>query len=73
MKGNARDHLRISVLIDEVRAVTDRGALCDVDMESVWIPFSVVDEPCDIDDLGTRGYIAVEKWFADRKGFEYES
>lgn len=56
--------------IEDVRLIrqTDKAGLFDVDGEEIWIPWSQVDEGCELQSDGDEGTLIITEWIADQKG-----
>ncbi len=54
----------------EVKAVTAKAILVDVDGEEKWVPLSCLDlEETNVElQVQARGDIAVRRWFAEKEG-----
>lgn len=56
--------------IEECRLIhqTYKAGLFEVDGEEVWIPWSQVDEGCELEFNGDEGTLIITEWIAEQKG-----
>lgn len=59
--------------VDQIIAVTDKAALCRIDGEKVWLPFSEMDPSSEIlidrdSLLEATGDVIIPRWLAEEKG-----
>ena len=57
----------VTLTVDEVKAVTEKALLCDIDGEEHWIPISQIKDYEEM-LIGDTGDIVVSKWIATQKG-----
>jgi len=61
------------VEFEEVELVrsTDKAGLFRIDEEEHWIPWSQVDEGCELKKDGDIGTLICTEWIAEQKGLEW--
>ncbi len=59
---------QVEIYIAKVVKTTDKAALCIVEDEEVWLPWSLIDEGSDIETEGDSGVAYIPEWLAEEKG-----
>jgi hypothetical protein len=57
--------------VERVLVLTDKAALCRIEGEDHWIPFSEISPDCELIDnmeKGASGEIIIPRWLAKAKG-----
>jgi hypothetical protein len=65
-------HDQVAVQVDLLIRQTEKAALCEIDGEEVWLPWSQIDEGSDIKKDGDSGTVYIPRWLAEDKDLEYE-
>lgn len=63
---------KVRVYVDELKRQTEKAALCLIDGEEVWLPWSQIDEQSDIETDGDSGDAYIPLWLAEEKGLDYD-
>lgn len=58
----------IEIYVDKLIRQSDLAALCLIDGEEAWLPWSQIDEGSEIAKDGDSGTIWIPEWLADAKG-----
>jgi len=69
--SNSYRYEPISVDVDEVKYVTDKALLVDIEGEEFWIPRSQIHEDSELynsDHVGESGVLVIPRWLAEEKG-----
>ena len=61
---------QVEIYVNNVVAATDKAALCQIDEEEVWIPWSCIDEGSEIQKKGDKGLMWIPGWLAQEKGLD---
>lgn len=61
---------QVEIHVDEVMKSTDKAALCRINDEQVWLPWSQIDEGSDIQSAGDCGRAYIPRWLANEHGLE---
>lgn len=61
---------REMIEIDDCRLIcqTDRAGLFEIDGEEYWLPWSQIDEGCELQKDGDEGTLICSLWIAEQKG-----
>lgn len=62
----------VTVMVDRLIRQTDNAALCSIDGEEVWLPWSQIDEGSEIASNGDSGEVYIPRWLAEKKNLNYE-
>lgn len=62
---------QVEVDVEFVEHVTDRAALCLIDGERFWLPWSLLDSGSEIERVGDSGVAYLPEWFCEKEGIPY--
>lgn len=65
---NDERHELIEVYVDRVIKTTDKAALCNIDGDNCWLPWSLIGEGSEIESVGDSGVAYIPYWLAEEKG-----
>jgi hypothetical protein len=71
MSDNDRNE-QVAIHVDRLIRQTSGAALCEIDGEEIWLPWSQIDEDSEISKDGDSGTAYIPRWLADAEGVEYE-
>lgn len=63
---------QVTIHVENVVKTTDKAALCEVNGEEHWIPWSQIDPGSEIESEGDSGLAYIPRWLADEKGIEVD-
>ena len=61
---------QVTLQVDDVLKTTKFAALCLIDGEEHWLPWSKMDEGSEIETEGDAGKCYIPRWLAIEKGIE---
>jgi hypothetical protein len=59
------DYEQVEVFVDKLVRQTDKAALCDIDGDEIWIPWSQIGDGSGIEKDGDSGTIYIPRWLAE--------
>lgn len=62
----------VHVFVEEVKVSTDKAAMCLIDGDEVWLPWSQIHGDSEIEGPGDSGNVIIPRWLAEEKELEYE-
>lgn len=63
---------QVEVYVDRLIRQTEKAALCRIDGEEMWLPWSQIDEGSEIAKDGDSGTVYIPRWLAVDKGLEID-
>lgn len=63
---------QVEIYVDRLVRQTDKAALCLIDGEEVWLPWSQIDDGSEIERNGDSGVAYIPRWLADQKHLNYD-
>lgn len=61
---------QVEIQVDKLIRQTDNAALCLIDGEEIWLPWSQIDPGSDIEKDGDSGRAYIPVWLAREKGLD---
>jgi hypothetical protein len=55
----------------EIKAVTKKALLCEIEGEEHWLPLSAVSDDCELSRKGDSGQLILAKWLAEKHSFPW--
>jgi len=65
------DHEYVEIEVDEVCQECDNSLRVLIEGETVFIPFSQIEEGTEVPGIGEEGTLCVTRWIADQKGLSW--
>jgi hypothetical protein len=72
MSRSDESHEQVEIYVNRLVRQTDKAALCLIDGEEVWLPWSQIDEGSEIERDGDSGSAYIPRWLAEKHNLNYD-